>query len=338
MLLVFLAGTMSSQAQIKNIFKYSTFYASASMASPFAVNQQFYVDGVAGSGQLVEVTEQIESNYIFSIGLRKIARFDYQVKKGRFYDGSENEISDYATISNAPGLEYLFEYSAVRNRGDVFSQQEYKVRYIHNRFAIRAAYVNDGLINLKYTLGEIRYRQKLGNLDLTAGVAHRSHPVYGYSPVDAWFAIPANKHWWQLANEFGYFSDANQVWTLEGEIIAESDREFYTYHFGKAVNDYNNRELESLGLVQEVSAVFGFDYYYNKENFWVHGWSSVLPISKGLTDYSFKYDAGDIDFDLGLVAGWKFNRNLGFFGEGRYLRYWGIDSYDVKIGVNYTVF
>ena len=47
---------------------------------------------------------------------------------------------------------------------------------------------------------------------------------------------------------------------------------------------------------------------------------------------------GDIDFDLGIVTGWKYNRNLGVFGEARYLRYWGIDSYELKIGLNYTIF
>ena len=339
-IIVFLVvlSSFNSQAQVKNLFKYSTFYASASMASPFAVSQQFYVDGVAGSGQLVEITEQIESNYVFSIGLRKVARFDYQVKKGRFYDGSENEISDYATISNAPGLEYLFEYSAVRNRGDIFTQQEYKVRYIHNRFAIKAAYVNDGLINLKYTLGEIRYRQKFGNLDLTAGIAHRSHPVYGYSPVNAWFAIPANKHWWQLANEFGYFSDPNQHWTKDGELIAKTDREFYTYHFGRAVTEYNNRELEALGLVQELSAVFGFDYYYNKENFWIHGWSSFYPIHKGLNDFSYIYPDKKFEWDAGLILGSKINKHLGLFIEGRHLKFWDIKSYQMKAGVNYLIF
>ena len=247
MVFVFLAGTFSSSAQIKDIFKYSTFYASGNVGAPFNANKQFFVNGTAGSGQLVEITDQAEFNYVLSVGLRKIARFDYQVKKGKFYDGSENAITDYATISNAPGLEYLFEYSAVRNRGETFVQQEYKIRYVHNRFAIRTAYVNDGLIDLKYTLAEVRYRQKLGNLDLSAGVAHRMHPVYGYSPVEAWFAIPANKHWWQLANEFGYFSDPNHHWFKDGELIAETDREFYTYHFGKAVTEYNNRELETLG-------------------------------------------------------------------------------------------
>ena len=330
--------TSTCNAQIKNLFKYSTFYASASMGAPFSENQQFYVNGTAGSGQLVETTDQAEFNYALTIGLRKIARFDYQVKKGKFYDGSENEVSDNATISNAPGIEYLFEYSAVRDRGIIYAQQEYKIRYIHNRFAVRAAYVNDGLINLKYTLGEVRYRQKLGAFDLTAGVAHRSHPVYGYSPVDAWFAIPANKHWWQLANEFGYYSDNNQVWTFEGEIIAESDREFYTYHFGKAVTEYNNRELESLGLVQELSAVFGVDYYYHKPSFWVHSWTSIYPIHRGLNDFSYIYGDNKFEWDLGVILGFKPNPRWGLFLEGRHLKFWDIKSYQCKAGVNYLIF
>ena len=338
MIVVFLAGTLSSEAQIKDIFKYSTFYSSANVGAPFNANKQFYVDGTAGSGQLVEITDQAEFNYVLSVGLRKIARFDYQVKKGKFYDGSENEITDYATISNAPGLEYLFEYSAVRNRGEAFSQQEYKIRYVHNRFAVRTAYINDGLIDLKYTLGEVRYRQKLGNLDLSVGIAHRSHPVYGYSPVDAWFAIPDNKHWWQLANEFGYFSDANEVWVFEGKVIAESDREFYTYHFDRAVTEYNNRELKSLGLQQEVSAVFGFDYYYHNPKLWLHTWSSFYPLHKGLSDFSYSYPDKKFEWDAGLVFGVKLNKHLGLFLEGRHLKFWDIKSYQCKTGINYLIF
>ena len=116
---------------------------------PFAENQEFLVNGVAGSGQLVEITQVNKPNYNISVGLRKIARFDYQVKRGQFYTGQENEVSDYATISNAPGVEYLLEYSSVRNRGMVFRQHEYKVRYISNNFTLKGAYVNDGLIDLK---------------------------------------------------------------------------------------------------------------------------------------------------------------------------------------------
>ena len=50
------------------------------------------------------------------------------------------------------------------------------------------------------------------------------------------------------------------------------------------------------------------------------------------------YNKGDIDHDMGLVAGWKFNRSLGIFGEGRHLSYWGIDSYELKAGLNFTFF
>ena len=75
--------TKSTKAQFKDIFKYSTFYASGNIGAPFNANKQFYVNGTAGSGQLVETTDQAEFNYVVSIGLRKIARFDYQVKKGK---------------------------------------------------------------------------------------------------------------------------------------------------------------------------------------------------------------------------------------------------------------
>ncbi len=63
-----------------------------------------------------------------------------------------------------------------------------------------------------------------------------------------------------------------------------------------------------------------------------------MPYSKGLTEYSFKHEKGSIDYDCGIVAGWKFNRNFGMFGEARYLSYWGISAYELKAGVNFTVF
>ena len=53
---------------------------------------------------------------------------------------------------------------------------------------------------------------------------------------------------------------------------------------------------------------------------------------------TYKYDVGDIDYDSGLIVGWKLNRHFGIFGEGRYLRYFGINSYELKAGLNYTIF
>ena len=334
-IILLLCTTLVSNAQV---LRFSTFYASFSTGAPFSENQSFIVDGVAGSGQLVEVTQVSKPNYNLTIGLRKIARFDYQVKQGNFYTGSEDESSDYATISNAPGLEYLFRYSSIRNRGIQFKQQEYKVRYISNNYTARASYVDDGLIDLKYTLGEVRLRKSLGNIDLTLGVAHRSHPVYGYSPIEAWFAIPENKHWWQLAYEFGYSDTEDHVWTYEEEVIAESDPEFYSYHFGDAVNEYNKQQLRAMGLQQEISGVIGADYYLYSAHTWIHSWASVYPIHKGLSDFSYNYLNSSTEWDVGLVVGVKFNKHFSIFVEGRHLKYWDIKSYEMKTGINYLIF
>ena len=334
-LYILLLTTSVASAQV---FRFSTFYASLSTGAPFVENEQFIVDGVAGSGQLVEVTQVSEPNFNLTVGLRKIARFDYQVKRGNFYTGSENESSDYATISNAPGLEYLLEYSTLRNRGMEFNQQEYKVRYISENYTVKAAYVNDGLIDLKYTQGDIRLRKNFGNLDFTLGIAHRSHPVYGFSPVEAWFAIPENKHWWQLANDFGFYSDENECWTRDGECVSMSDVEFYTYHFTKAVNEYNRQELRALGLQQEVSGVLGMDYYLYSPKAWLHSWASVYPIHKGLSDFSYAYPNSTTEWDVGLVLGIKFNNHFSIFVEGRHLKYWDIKSYEMKTGINYLIF
>ena len=336
-ILLFISTVANAQMGF-SLFRFATFYASASTAAPFSENQSFIVDGVAGSGQLVEITQVSKPNYNLTIGLRKIARFDYQVKQGNFYTGSEDESSDYATISNAPGLEYLFRYSSIRNRGMQFKQQEYKVRYISNNYTARASYVDDGLIDLKYTLGEVRLRKSLGNIDLTVGVAHRSHPVYGYSPIEAWFAIPENKHWWQLAYEFGYSDTEDHVWTYEEEVIAESDPEFYSYHFGDAVNEYNKQQLRAMGLQQEVSGVIGADYYLYSAHTWIHSWASVYPIHKGLSDFSYNYLNSSTEWDVGLVVGVKFNKHFSIFVEGRHLKYWDIKSYEMKTGINYLIF
>ena len=336
-ILLFVSTVANAQMGF-SLFRFATFYASMSTAAPFSENQAFIVDGIAGSGQLVEMTEVSAPNYNITIGLRKIARFDYQVKQGNFYTGSEDESSDYATISNAPGLEYLFKYSSIRNRGMKFKQQEYKVRYISDHLTSKASYVDDGLINLKYTLGEVRLRKSFGNIDLTLGVAHRSHPVYGYSPIEEWFSKPENKHWWQLANEFGYTDDDNHVWSHEGEVIAESDPEFYSYHFGDAVNEYNNQQLNDLGLQQEVSMVVGADYYHYSDKSWMHAWGSVYPAHKGLSEYSYSYPGVTTEWDIGVVFGVKFNKHFSIFVEGRHLKYWDIRSYNMQTGLNYLIF
>tara|TARA_R110000772_G_scaffold180758_3_gene291994 strand:+ start:497 stop:1576 length:1080 start_codon:yes stop_codon:yes gene_type:complete len=340
------------QAQL-NLFRFATFYASYSTTTPAAEPVGYRVQGIYDpghqddyvNGTIVEMTQYSEPNLNITVGIRKIARFNYQVKQGLFYDGSEHEISDYSTVSNAPGLEYLFQYSFVRNRGTEVTQQEYKLRYISNNFTAKAAYVNDGLINLRYTLGEARLRKSFGSFDVTAGVAHRSHPVYGYSPIEEWTRTNDNEDWKDLANSYYYFSTSQSgewihidVDAGESEWICAGDDEFYKYYFPTVLNRYNKEQLDIIGLQQEVSAVIGLDYYYYNKNCWLHTWASVYPIHKGLTDYSFVRNGDQLEWDAGLIFGVNFNRHFSIFVEGRHLKFWDRPSYQLKTGINYLIF
>ena len=125
LILILLLITFNCKAQL-DFLRFSTFYASYTTNTPQVGSPSFRVKGTEADnpydfvpnfvdGQLIELTPQYSPNVILTLGIRKIARFDYQIKQNNFYTGNEHEATDYATISNAPGLEYLFQYSFVRN-------------------------------------------------------------------------------------------------------------------------------------------------------------------------------------------------------------------------------
>ena len=348
-ILFFISCSASAQFGL-NLLRFSTFYASYSTNTPQIGAPSFRVQGTEADnpydfvpnfvdGELIELTPQYSPNVILTLGIRKIARFDYQIKQNNFYTGNEHEATDYATISNAPGLEYLFQYSFVRNNGFEVAQQEYNVRYISNMFTAKANYVNNGLIDLKYSLGEVRLRKSFGGLDFTFGVAHRSHPVYGYNPIE-----DVNMEWEDFAVEQGYFRFNDGVWLTYNEEVeaiewlSANDNEFYKYHFGKLVTDYNRNVLGSIGLQQEVSAVIGLDYYLYRDNYWLHTWGSLYPVHKGLTDFSYQRSNAQSEWDTGLIFGVNLNRHLSLFVEGKHLKFWGMPSYELKTGINYLIF
>ena len=72
---------------VDNFLKYSTFYTSVSLNAPFEVQSRWEVD--VDNGTFLETTKENELEYNVSIGVRKLARFKYQAKGKKFYDGSE---------------------------------------------------------------------------------------------------------------------------------------------------------------------------------------------------------------------------------------------------------
>jgi hypothetical protein len=351
------------------LFRFATFYTSLNTTAPFIERESFQVNNVENDGgnfPLVNNTRINKPNLNLTVGLRKIARFDYQVKQSRFYTGNENEVSDYAVISNAPGLEYLLEFNVGRNREMVFYQHEYRLRYISDKFTSRAAYVNNGVIDLKFTDTEIRYRKNFGRLDITVGAAHRTHPVYGYSPINEW--LKTNTDLRQIAYMYGYWDFLLQIpftenylaiwyknvpphaydnWSHYDDVpMSEfpqiqnigTNQEFFREEFSKIVEMYNRDNILSLGMQHELSGVIGADYYINKDNFWLHTWISLLPVHIGLSEYSYEYPGTKLEWDTGFVLGSKLNKHMGLFVEGRHLKYWGVISYQYRAGINYIIF
>ena len=75
------------------IFDNATIYGAASVVTP-------YLNG----------NIQVEDDYVYNIGIRKIALFPYQ-KGSRFYKGNEKALSDKALFGASKGLEYSLSAS-----------------------------------------------------------------------------------------------------------------------------------------------------------------------------------------------------------------------------------
>ena len=137
----------------------------------------------------------------------------------------------------------------------------------------------------------------------------------------------------------------NQNWYdvsgSDSVLVATSNDEFYHNVFGSAVADFNEKELEKLGMQKEISAVLGVAYYKYTSTLWMHAWFNCLPYHYSLDDYSYEY--GDditnmLEWDAGVVLGTRVTKHLGLFVEGTHMKYWGKEIYEMKFGFNYLVF
>ena len=103
-LLLLLPVFCFSQIDLKQTFKFATFYGAVNGGTSVSD-----VDVYSVTNGLTTTTVETPFDYSVSLGLRKIARFGYENKANKFYDGTENSFSDAATIGKVKGFEYLFE-------------------------------------------------------------------------------------------------------------------------------------------------------------------------------------------------------------------------------------
>ena len=60
-----------------------------------------------------DITEIYPFDYKFSIGIRKLARFDYENRENVFYDGSETNVGWKSNVGAVEGIEYVFSKDSV---------------------------------------------------------------------------------------------------------------------------------------------------------------------------------------------------------------------------------
>ena len=225
LILLLLLSNLAYGQDITKLLKYSTFYAAVNGGTSLSDADVFSVNGV-----LATQTIETPYDYNLSFGLRKIARFGYETKGKSFYDGTESNYSDAATVGKVKGLEYLFEIDYRRQEGTSYVDQHHFVRYSSddncedplcvNFFAFKIEYLEDGFADIKYFEASERLRHKYSrNLSFNIGAAHRLAEPYGYNPLDEWILSNGNIHYTYLAIQEGYTVDIarGEYFNPEGE-------------------------------------------------------------------------------------------------------------------------
>ena len=149
----------------KKTTKFSTLYAAVNGGTSLSNVDVFSVDNGLS-------TETIETPYDYNLtlGIRKIARFGYENRANTFYDGTEANYSDAATVGKVKGLEYLFEVDIKRQEGVDYLDQHHFIRYSSdddcdgpfcvNHFSLKVEYLQDGFADVEYFEASERYRFK----------------------------------------------------------------------------------------------------------------------------------------------------------------------------------
>jgi len=366
----------------KELFKYSTIYIAGDMKNSYEEPVKDYFVRTNPDGGLYDIpvvvdgTNYYKFDYRYGIGIRKLARFDYEVKGKHYYDGTEKNTGLSAPTSAIKGLEYVFHFEKQRERDMVFENHRYFLRHTGKNHIVKVESRATGNIDFKYKSAEVRARLPIGKkFSISAGAIYRTHErPYGYNPVEIWlnetneFGNAVNP-WYTLGFLYGYTDHYASInvdggtiydWYWEdadGNVVAHTDLEFRETVFTDLMNRYNKEQWAGLDAFGVISPIVGFDWYHYKNNFWIHMYGSYLPpyhkYIKG--DEGFSYlnrnnqgvDGPTIDgeegyeqwedYQAGIVFGWKLSKSIGVFFEGEYTKFWDSEIYNSSIGLNITL-
>ena len=328
---------------IKKTFKFSTFYATINGGNSLSDVNTFSVN----TGQLVSGVNETPFDYSINLGVRKIARFQYENRANAFYNGTENTYSDAANVGKIKGFEFLFEGDLRRVQGKNYVDQHHFLRYVADDWIAKVEYLQDGFADIEFFEASQRYKHNISNkFSVNLGAVQRLAEPYGYNPLDEWLLNNGNIHYTYLAIQEGYsvdFSNPEEITYSDpnGNVVATSTQVWETLIIPEVLANYDERKRNELGMELEYSVVLGFDYYHYTKDFWLHSWGNVMPYHVD-TDQPFsyhKYQGGQwLDYNGGLIFGYKFDKQLGVFAEGKYNKYWNRKWHNFSIGINYVIF
>ena len=326
-----------SQIDIKKTFKFSTFYAAVNGGTSISDVETYSVTDGLG----IE-TIQTPYDYNLTLGIRKIARFGYENRANTFYDGTESNYSDAATIGKRNGTEFLFQVDYKRQEGVEYLDQHHFIRYVANDWVAKAEYLVDGFADIEYFETSQRYRYDFGKVSFNIGAVQRLSEPYGYDPLDVWRLDNGNIHYTYLALQEGYDVDVyhDMYYNPDGDIVAYSSDVWEQIVIPEVLANYVEKKRNELDNKLQHSLVVGLDYYYYNKSFWVHTWANLMPYhynDKDEFSYHNYIDGQWLDYSGGLILGQKINKRLGLFAEGKYNKYWNREWYDFKMGVNYII-
>ena len=330
--------SISQEIELKKLFKFSTFYGAINGGTSISDVDVFSVtDG------LTTTTIQTPYDYNITLGVRKISRFGYENKANTFYDGTESNYSDAATIGKIKGLEFLFEVNYKRQEGVEYLDQHHFIRYVGNNWNAKVEYLKDGFADVDYFEGSQRYRYNYNNkLSFNIGAVQRIAEPYGYDPLEEWKLDNGNIHYTYLALQEGYDVDVyNELYyNPDGEIVAISSDVWEAVVIPEVLSDYTLSKRNELDRIWNYSLVLGFDYYYYKKDSWLHSWGNLIPYHyDDGNEYAYHNFIGGqwYDYSGGVIFGKKINKQLGVFAEGKYNKYWNREWYNFKLGINYII-
>jgi len=299
---------------VKKTFKFSTFYAAVNGGNSLSDVNTFSVN----TGQLVSGVDETPFDYSINLGIRKIARFQYENRASTFYNGTENTYSDAANIGKIKGFEFLFEGDLRRVQGKNYVDQHHFLRYVADDWIAKVEYLQDGFADIKFFEASQRYRYNISNkFSVNVGAAQRLAEPYGYDPLAEWLLNNGNIHYTYLAIQEGYtvdFSDPNMITysNPSGDIVATNTEVWEALIIPDVLANYDERKRNEQGYKMEYSMVLGFDYYHYSKEFWIHTWGNVMPYHVNTNnEYSYhNYQGGQwVDYSGGLIFGHKFNKH-----------------------------